>query len=131
LVYLLRPIFLTYYVRKNFNINYEIEVSEDPLPQKWNGVGQHIAYSIQNSTDVTVLTMFSSLESVSVYNVYNMVMRGVRLLFTSVTAGLTPFFGNLLSNNEHKLLNDYFSKLEWLLHTSVIYLFSMTTVLIN
>jgi len=130
LIYLIRPLFLAYYVNKNFDLDYDVEVNEDPLPQKWGGIGQHIAYTVQNNTDITVLTLFSTLENVSVYSVYNMVVRAMRLLFTSLTAGMTPFFGDLLASEEYDLLNDYFSKIEWLLHTAVTFLFGMTALLI-
>lgn len=131
LIYLLRPLFLAYYVNRHFDLDYDVEITGDPLPQKWGGIGQHIAYTVQNNTDITVLTLFSTLESVSVYSVYNMVVRGIRLLFTSLTAGMTPFFGDLLASEEYDLLNNYFSKIEWLLHTAATFLFGMTAVLIN
>lgn len=106
-------------------------MAKDPLPQKWNGMGQHIAYSIQNSTDIIVLTIFSTLDSVSVYSVYNLIAQSIRLLIQSFTTGLTSFFGNLLAKNEIALLNKYFSEIEWAIHTVVIYLYGMTAVLIS
>lgn len=131
LIYLLRPLYLAYYVNKHFDLDNNVEVKGDPIPQKWGGIGQHVAYTVQNNTDITVLTLFSSLENVSIYSVYNMVVRAIRLLFTSLTSGMTPFFGDLLASEEHELLDDYFSKIEWLLHTAVTFLFGMTALLIN
>lgn len=131
LIYLIRPIYLSYYVNENYNLDYDIEVTEDPLPQKWSGMGQHIAYTIQKNTDVIVLTLLSTLENISIYSIYNMVVTAVRLLFTSLTSGITPFFGDLLANDDRDLLEDYFSKIEWLLHTTVVFLYGMTAVLIN
>lgn len=131
LVYLLRPLFLSYYVNKNFNIDYNIEVEEDPLPQKWNGVGQHIAYSINNSADVIILTIFSTLENISVYSVYNMVVSAIKMLVASLTTGIQSFFGNLYASDEIDLLNNYFDRIEWIVHTGVVYLYGMTAVLIS
>lgn len=131
LIYLLRPLYLTYYVNKHFDLDRDIEVIGDPIPQKWGGIGQHVAHTVQNNTDITVLALFSSLANVSIYSVHNMVVRAIRLLFTSLTAGMTPFFGDLLASEEHDLLSNYFSKIEWLLHTAVTFLFGMTAVLIN
>lgn len=131
LIYLLRPLFLSYYVKNNFNINYDIEVKEDPLPQRWNGMGQHIAYSIQNSTDIVVLTIFSTLENISVYAIYNMVVSAIKILISSLTTGIQSFFGNLYANKEINLLNNYFDRIEWIVHTGVIYLYGITVVLIN
>lgn len=131
LIFLFRPLFLSYYVNKNFDLEDNIKITKDPLPQKWSGMGQHIAYTIQDSTDITILTLFSTLENISVYSVYNMVIRAIRLLFTSLTTGMTPFFGDLLANNEINLLNNYFTKIEWLLHTTAVFLYGMTIMLIN
>lgn len=130
LIYLIRPMYLTYYVNKHYDIDEDIEVVGNPLPQKWYGVGQHVAYSVQNSTDIVVLTIFSSLNNVSIYSVYYMVVQGIQLVISSLTVGLQSFFGNLLANNEISLLNSYFSKMEWLIHTAVTFLYGMTAVLI-
>lgn len=131
LIYLLRPLFLSYYVNKNFNIDYDIEVEEDPLPQKWNGVGQHVAYSINNSADVIILTIFSTLENISVYSVYNLVVSAIKMLISSLTTGIQSFFGDLYASDEINLLNNYFDRIEWIVHTGVVYLYGMTAVLIS
>lgn len=131
LIYLIRPVYLSIYIKKNFDIDYDIEIEDDPLPQKWNGVGQHIAYSINNSADVIVLTLFSSLESVSVYSIYNMVISAVKMVVTSLSTGIQSFFGNLYASDQLDSLNNYFDRIEWIIHTSVIYLFGMSALLID
>lgn len=130
LVFLFRPLYLKYYVNKNYDIDYNVEVIEEPLEQKWNGVAQHVASVVLNSTDTIVLTAFSSLENVSIYAVYNMVVHGIKLIVTSLVTGIQSFFGNLLANDETDLLNSYFERIEWLVHTAVTYLFGLTAVLI-
>lgn len=131
LIYLIRPLYLSYYVNKHYDIQHDIEIKDNPLPQKWHGMAQHLAWSVHNSTDIVILTAFSTLENVSVYSIYNMVVQAVRAIITSLTDGLTSFFGDLLANEEIELLNGYFDRIEWLLHTFVTYLFGMTLVLIN
>lgn len=131
LVFLIRPVFLSWYVNRNFNINYDIEVKEDPLPQRWSGMGQHIAYTIQKSTDIVTLTLFSSLEYVSIYTVYNLVVEAISMLVSSLTTGMGSFFGSLLADEEMELLDKYFNRIEWIVHTGVSYLYAMTAVLIT
>ncbi|MFW3332804.1 lipopolysaccharide biosynthesis protein [Aerococcus viridans] len=130
IIYLIRPLYLDYYVNKHYNISKNIELQTDPLPQKWNGMAQHIAYSIQNSTDVVILTTFSTLENVSIYSVYNLIASGLKLLVESLTTGLQSFFGGLLAENKKESLIDYFDKIEWLIHNSVVFLYAVATVLI-
>lgn len=131
LIYLIRPIFLYYYVKKNYNIDFDVTPDSKSIPQMWNGIAQHIASVILNSTDMVVLGIFSTLENVSIYSVYNMIINGVKLMLTSLTGGLKSFFGNLLAQNQIEQLDNYFSIIEWLIHTTVVYLFGMTAVLIN
>lgn len=131
LIYLLRPMFLNLYVKRNFNIDYNIEIEEDPLPQKWHGMGQHIAYSIQSNTDVVVLTLFSTLKNISVYSVYYMVVSAIKMIVSSLTTGIQSFFGDLYANDEINLLNKYFDRIEWIVHTGVIFLYGITAILIQ
>ena len=130
IIFLIRPLYLTYYVNKHYNVSFDLEVNENPIQQKWNGVAQHVAWTVQNSTDIVVLTLFSSLESVSIYTIYNMVTQGVKKFMQSFTTGISSFFGDLLANDEIDLLNHYFDLIEWVIHTAVVFLFGMTVVLI-
>lgn len=131
LVYLIRPLMLSAYVSKHFNITDKLEVNGEPIKQKWNGMAQHVAYVVQNNTDIVVLSFFSTFDVVSVYSIYALVVNGVQTLMSSLFTGLRSFFGNLLVKNDLKLINEYFSNIEWGIHTGVVYLFGMTSVLID
>ena len=65
-IFLMRPFFLRYYVNIHYNINRNANYSVNPIPQRWCGIAQHIAFKILNGTDAVVLTLFCSLESVSI-----------------------------------------------------------------
>lgn len=130
LMFLIKPIVMSIYVKKKYMIE-TIAHTEDVLPQKWNGVAQHIAYTITNSTDIVVLTVFSTLENVSIYSVYNLVINGLKLLISSLTSSIQSFFGNLLAKEEYNTLGKFFSKIEWIIHTLVTNIFSITSVLIT
>lgn len=129
-IFLIRPIYLYYYVRRHYDLDKNIQLIEDPLPQKWSGMGQHIAYSIQSSTDVTVLTIFSSLLNISIYSIYSLVINAIKLLISSFTVGIQSFFGNLLATNKISTLNEMFTKMEWGLHTLITFIYSLAMVLI-
>lgn len=130
LIYLLRPLVLRIYVNKNYNINRKIVYNQEPIKQKWNGVAQHIASVVLTGTDVIVLSLFSTLENVSIYSVYNLVMSGIKQLFTALNSGFHALIGNLWANQELKKLNDIFGLMEWFIHTIVVFVFGCTLVLI-
>lgn len=131
LLFLLRPLYLQYYVRKNYELSTDLDVKgQEPIKQKWNGMLQHIAYTVTNSTDIVVLSVLSTLHNVSIYSVYNMVVGAIRVMIEAVTDGLKSFYGGLLARDEYDRLNSYFARIEWGVHTLASFLYSMTMVLI-
>lgn len=130
IIYLLRPVFLRLYVRKHYSVNRKIEYEEEPIKQKWNGVAQHVAAIVLDSTDNIVLTVFSTLKNVSIYSVYYLVVFGVRQLFISLMSGAQSLMGELYARDEQDNLEHFFSRIEWGVHTGVTFLFGCTGVLI-
>lgn len=129
-VYLIRPLYIFLYVRNNYSINYNIQYKVEPIKQKWNGVAQHFSAIVIDGTDIVVLTLFSTLQNVSVYNVYNMVVVGVRTLVLSITHGVSAHFGKMIAEgNQEKLFND-FKEMDWILNTVSVIIFGCTSVLI-
>lgn len=129
-VFLLRPIYLHFYVKNNYSIKYKDPFDKNTIPQKWNGVAQHVAYVVLESTDIIVLTIFSTLKNVSIYSIYNLVISGIHLLISSLAGGLQAFFGHMIAQNKIEELNKHFSKIEWQMHTISTLLFALTASLI-
>ena len=129
MVYLLRPLFLNWYVNHKYIINKKITYTEEPIKQKWNGMAQHFASFVLTGTDNIVLTLFSTLANVSIYSVYHLVINGVFNIFTSSTNGFFPYFGDLWARNEKNKLEHDFSFFEWLIHTVTVLLFGCTGML--
>lgn len=130
LIFLIRPIGLAIYVKRHYKLDYSIKLTEEPIKQKWNGLAQHFATVVLGSTDTIVLTFFSTLANVSIYNVYYLVIGGVKSLVVSLTGGIEAYIGNMLAKNESEELNKAFSLAEWALHTIVTWVFTMTGLLI-
>lgn len=129
-VLLFRPIILNIYANKHYKINKNIEITEEPIKQKWNGIAQHIASFVLNNTDVVVLTIFSNLTNVSIYAVYNLVVTGIKQAIMALITGVQSLFGNMLANKEYVALQKKFLQFEWIIHTIVTLLFSCTAILI-
>lgn len=129
-IYLIRPVYLRYYVNKHYCINRNITYTQEPIQQKWNGAAQHLAAFILEGTDTIVLTLFSTLSNVSVYNVYVFVLTGIKQILISLTNGVQSFMGELLAKEEHAALRDFFSWMEWVVHSATIFIFGCTASLI-
>jgi O-antigen/teichoic acid export membrane protein len=130
IVFLIQPLFFHYCVRKHYHINKKLVLTEEPIKQKWNGLAQHIAAVVLANTDVAVLTIFSTLQNVSIYSVYILIVNGIKRILLSLTSGIEPLFGNMYAKNEIEELNKDFSSFEWMLHTAAVLFFTCTAVLI-
>lgn len=130
LIFLIQPILISAIAKKRYHLNREVNFSEEPIKQKWNGLAQHIATVVLGNTDTVVLTLFSSLKNVSIYAVYHLVVNGIKQIVMSTTNGMQAMLGNMLARNEMKELEEAFDTFEWLLHTVVTFVFSVTAVLI-
>lgn len=129
IVLLIKPIGMDLFVKKYYKIERKIVLYEEPIKQKWNGIAQHIASYILSNTDVLVLTLFSSMKNISIYNVYYIVVAGVRQCITTLMTGVDALFGNLYAKKDKKL-NVKFGYYEWLMHTGVALVFTITAILI-
>lgn len=130
LVYVLRPLCMMFYVHKKYKIDKTIKVVGEPIKQKWNGFAQHLASVVVSNTDVVVLTIFSSLENVSIYSVYYTVVRGITDVIMTAVTGLEAMWGNMIAKKEIDQLQKSFGIIEWAIHFVISFLFSATAVLI-
>lgn len=129
-VFLIQPLLINIYVSKKYNIDKKITYTEEPIKQKWNGLAQHFANVVLEHTDTVVLTAFSTLENVSVYAVYHMVINGIRQLVISATSGIRSYLGAIYAKYDESTVNEHFGKIEWCIHTVVALLFAVMGVLI-
>lgn len=130
LIYLMRPFVVRMYVNRHYRIDRNIKYDKEPIEQKWNGIAQHVSAFILNGTDTIVLTVFSTLDNVSIYSVYHMVVYGVHQLYQSATAGVHALVGDLWAKQEIKRLQRFYDYIEIVLHFSTVFLFSCTGILI-
>lgn len=131
LIFVLRPLGLSLYVRKNYSLNKKLVLSEEPIKQKWNGFAQHSAAVVSGNIDVVLLTFFSTLSNVSIYSVYYTVINGITMLFMTAATGLEAYFGNILANDENENLKTSFERIEMIVHVGVTFLFSITAIVIT
>lgn len=130
LIFLVQPIVFSCVAKKRYRIDRKIELHGEPIRQKWNGLAQHIAAVVLGNTDTVVLTLFTTLETVSVYSVYFLVVNGVKQIVVSLTTGFQAMLGNMLAKGEKETLDRSFSGFEWGLHTVVTMAFTATGFLI-
>lgn len=125
-IYLGRPLFLWYYVNKNYNIIYNKSIGLNVLKNKWSGMAQHIATVLTGSIDYVVLTVFSTMKVISVYTVYVLPLNSIRDLISAICTGYKSYFGNLLAQNRIDDVNREFNHFEFLIHNIVVLIYGVT-----
>lgn len=129
-VYLLRPIIVRLYLNKKFSINRKEKYDKEPIEQKWNGIAQHFSYVIIEETDTIILTLFSTLENVSIYGVYNSITMGIKQLITGFSKGAQSLMGDMYAKRETKRLQEFFLFVEFCFHSFSTMIFSCVGILI-
>ena len=115
-IFLTKPLILHGYVLKRYQLKKSISNEKYVIPQQWSGLLQHVASILIISLDTIVLTFCSSLQNISVYNVYTLPLNGLRGLVTSVGGGYKSFLGQALVSENNESLSVEFSKFEMLFH---------------
>lgn len=131
IIFIIRPLCQNFYVKWKYNIHIDKNVEKYELKQKWDGLAQHIAGVIHVNTDITLLTIFTTLSEVSVYSVYYMVVKGIKSIIQAFSNGIDSIFGNMLAKREKDNLNKKFKLYEIIYFTIVTIIFSATMVLIT
>ena len=128
LVFVLRPFFFTLYVKRHYGIRKSKERTK--LPNKFTGIAQHIAYVVQNNTDVLILTLFANLEIVAVYAVYHLIVFSIRNIATSFVGGMEAVFGDMIAKGEDEKLCRNYRRYKLILTVLLVALFSTAAILI-
>ena len=129
-VFITRPILLSLYMKKNYDLHKPQKNAPKALTQKFTAFGQHIAYFLHSNTDIVLLTIFTNLKIVAVYSLYNMIVSNIRNVTSAFTGGIESVFGNMIANDENKKLNKTFSDYETLISIVATILFAVTAILI-
>ncbi len=136
LVFALRPIAVSFYVKKKYSLNKSVAPDNSALNQRFDGLAHHIAFFIHLNTDVVVLTLFSkisqafSIAEVSVYSVYYSVVYGVEKLSNILHQAVEAAFGNMLAKGESLLFKKNFRVYEQLSLMLNTFVFTCAGVLV-
>ena len=101
IVFCLCPIILSIFVRKKYKLNFKTEPNNEAIKQRWNAFGYQIATYIHENTDVVILTFFSTLSEVSVYNVYSLIINScIRRVIETSFNGFDSAIGDIWAKQE-------------------------------
>lgn len=129
LIFILRPVLYSLYVKRHYTLP-RVPRGKAELPQKWTGIGQHIAYFLHTNTDVVLLTVFADTKLVAVYAVYNMVISHIKAIAEAFTSGMEAEFGRCIAQGQLEQLKQAYRRFKTLLVAISMILFCCTGILI-
>ena len=129
--FLLKPIFLEVYVRKNYKLDSKAQPNDKALKNRWDAFAQQLAIIINGNIDIVLITMFSALGNVSVYTVHCMVVNNIGKVVQSSVSGIGSIYGNMLAKGEKENLKRAFSFIEWGLFALSTVIFAVTAFMIS
>ena len=104
-VFLLNPLVQRLYVKRHYHLTPAVTADSVAHIPKRDGAIHHLAYFIHRNTDVVILSLLGSLQTVSVYTVYNTVIYVLEQLLASISSGLSGLVGRLIARKEIVQLN--------------------------
>ncbi|MGU9953274.1 polysaccharide biosynthesis C-terminal domain-containing protein [Limosilactobacillus fermentum] len=131
ILFVLQPLVFGAYIKKNYSINWKAKSNNELIKERWDGFTVNLAAFIHGSTDVTVLTIFTNLKIVSVYNVYSLVLMSVNQLINAIIAGITATVGHAYARRDFKELNQKLDIYEYVVFILVFFIFTVTALLIT
>ncbi len=130
MIYLLQPLFYSWYVKKHYRIDKKVLPDNEALSQRWACFGQNLAYFVHNNTDVVVLSIFANLKTVSVYSVHLMIVTSIKKLIMSISNAYTPIIGRCLAGGDKKIADKHIEKFEFIMFNISTIIFGCCTYLL-
>lgn len=130
IVFVARPIIQNIYVKSKYQIDLKKGKDNFKLPNRYDGLSQHVAGIINSNSDIALLTIFTNISNVAIYSIYNMVLLNIKALINSFTIGTDAAFGDMYARNDIKNLNKNFDIYETLYLQIITIIFGCTFVLI-
>lgn len=129
ITYFMQPIIFNIVVQKKYKINKKSKYDTSLIEDRWNGFANNIAYFIHTSTDISILTIFTNLVTVSVYSVYSLVTSGIKSLIGAINNGIFPTIGQLYAKGNKDELNEKFDLYE-IVYLSIVFFVATITILL-
>ena len=129
--FLIQPLFYTIIVKKKYQLKGYDSKNRHNLKGRWDGFFQNLAFFINNNTDIVLITIFLSLNEVSVYAVYMLVINGMKSVILSISTGFQSVLGRTLAENNSNDLESFFKRYAYIILLLSIFGYGMVIILIR
>ncbi len=129
---IVRTIILEVYVKKNYKyLNYNEERDDSALDKRWDALFLQIVQAVQVGAPTVIATVFTSLKTVSVYSIFNMVMNGINSVLNIFQNGLSASFGDLIARNEKDKLQKAYNEFEYAYYHLIFLIYTIAAIMLQ
>lgn len=127
----LRSFLLWAYVKKHYSfIDYNVEPDYSSLHKHWDAMILQILGVIQSGGPIVLATVFTDLKMVSVYTVFNLVVRGLNSILGIFISGLAASFGDVIARKEQGVLRRAYNEFEIIYYMLITAVYSVAFIMI-
>lgn len=129
---LLRTAILSVYVKRHYAyLNYNAKPDNSALSKRWDALFLQIVQAVQVGAPTVIATVFTTLKTVSVYSIFNMVLSGINGLLNIFQNGLAASFGDLLARKETEKLKKAYNEFEFAYYHLIFLIYTVAAVLLQ
>lgn len=127
----IRSFILMIYVKKHYRyINYNAKPNVKALDKRWDALFLQILQAVQTGAPVILATVFTTLQEVSVYTVFNMVFAGINGVLNIFVNGLSAGFGDVIIRKEKDTLQRTYREFEYSYYIIITIVYAVTAIMI-
>ncbi|MBE6976539.1 MAG: hypothetical protein E7439_05010 [Ruminococcaceae bacterium] len=120
---------LAAYCKKHYGyLDYSAKPDDKALNKRWDALFLQILGTVQTGAPVVLSTVLTSLSSVSIYSVYNMVVNGLNSVLGIFGTGLGAGFGDLIVRKETKKLQKAYLDFEVAYYALITLIYAVAMV---
>lgn len=126
-----RSLVLWIYTKRHYHyLNFDVSPNNDAIKDRWNVLYLQLLGSVRSYMPVVILTLFNTLDTISVYSIYNMVLTGINSILGIFMSGLAASFGDVISRKELTILQKAMQEFETFYYSLITLVYSVSLFLI-
>lgn len=128
----IRSLILHIYVKKKYPyLDFNTKPDNSSLSKRWDALFLQIVQAVQVGAPTVIATLFTSLKTVSVYTIFNMVLSGINALLNIFQNGLSASFGDLLARKETKKLQKAYNEFEYAYYHLIFFIYTIAMIMLQ
>ncbi len=129
LAILLRTIILYIYCKKEYDfIDFSIEPDYTSMNKRWDALYLQVIGIVHKGAPVLIATVLLTLNHVSIYSIYYVVIQGINSILSIFTSGLSAGFGDLLVTSNKDKFKKTFTEFEYVYYILITIVYSVMMI---